>query len=96
MRKTASFTQPADIQETKTIQAIRVFYGETEIRVAQLADPAEKLEGLKIVVDTTAPTPELALEAANTNGYHKSFTATVKSIIDPDDYPVSDPWSTGW
>ena len=85
--KTASFTQPADIQETKTIQAIRVFYGETEIRVAQLADPAEKLEGLKIVVDTTAPTPELALEAANTNGYyHKSFTATVKSIIDPDDY----------
>ena len=55
--------------------------------MAQLADPAEKLEGLKIVVDTTAPTPELALEAANTNGYyHKSFTATVKSIIDPDDY----------
>lgn len=40
---TASFTQPAAIQETKTIQAIRVFYGETEIRVAQLAD--EKLEG---------------------------------------------------
>lgn len=85
--ETASFTQPADIQETKTIQAIRVFYGETEIRVAQLADPAEKLEGLKIVVDKKAPTPELALEAANTNGYyHKSFTATVKSIIDPDDY----------
>lgn len=85
--KTASFTQPADIQETKTIQAIRVFYGETEIRVAQLADPAEKLEGLKIVVDTTDPTLKLALEAANTNGYYnKSFTATVKSIIDPDDY----------
>lgn len=85
--KTASFTQPAAIQETKTIQAIRVFYGETEIRVAQLADPAEELEGLKIVVDKKAPTPELALEAANTNGYyHKSFTATVKSIIDPDDY----------
>lgn len=82
---TASFTQPAAIQETKTIQAIRVFYGETEIRVAQLAD--EKLEGLKIVVDTTAPKLKLALEAANTNGYyHKSFTATVKSIIDPDDY----------
>ena len=85
--ETASFTQPADIQETKTIQAIRVFYGETEIRVAQLADPEEKLEGLKIVVDKKAPTPELALEAANTNGYyHKNFTATVKSIIDPDDY----------
>lgn len=85
--ETASFTQPAAIRETKTIQAIRVFYGETEIRVAQLADPAEKLEGLKIVVDKKAPTPELALEAANTNGYyHKSFTATVKSIIDPDDY----------
>lgn len=85
--KTASFTQPAAIRETKTIQAIRVFYGETEIRVAQLADPEEKLEGLKIVVDKKAPTPELALEAANTNGYYnKSFTATVKSIIDPDDY----------
>ncbi len=83
--KTASFTQPAAIQETKTIQAIRVFYGETEIRVAQLAD--KKLEGLKIVVDTTDPTLKLALEAANTNGYYnKSFTATVKSIIDPDDY----------
>ena len=83
--ETASFTQPAAIQETKTIQAIRVFYGETEIRVAQLAD--KKLEGLKIVVDKKAPTPELALEAANTNGYYnKSFTATVKSIIDPDDY----------
>ena len=78
--ETASFTQPAAIRETKTIQALRVFYGETEIRVAQL-------EGLKIVVDKKAPTPELALEAANTNGYyHKSFTATVKSIIDPDDY----------
>lgn len=78
--KTASFTQPADIQETKTIQAIRVFYGETEIRVAQL-------EGLKIVVDTTDPTLKLALEEANANGYYnKSFTATVKSIIDPDDY----------
>ena len=62
-----------------------MFYGETEIRVAQLAD--EKLEGLKIVVDTTAPKLKLALEAANTNGYyHKSFTATVKSIIDQDDY----------
>ena len=85
--KTASFTQPADIQETKTIQAIRVFYGETEIRVAQLVDPAKKLEGLKIVVDTTDPKLGLALEAANTNGYyHKNFTATVKSIIDPDDY----------
>lgn len=85
--KTASFTQPAAIQETKTIQAIRVFYGETEIRVAQLADPDKKLEGLKIVVDKAAPTPELALEAANTNGYYnKSFTATVQSIIDPDDY----------
>lgn len=85
--ETASFTQPAAIRETKTIQAIRVFYVETEIRVAQLADPAEKLEGLKIVVDKKAPTPELALEAANTNGYYnKSFTATVKSIIDPDDY----------
>lgn len=85
--KTASFTQPAAIQETKTIQAIRVFYGETEIRVAQLADPDKKLEGLKIVVDKAAPTPELALEAAHANGYYnKSFTATVKSIIDPDDY----------
>ena len=83
--ETASFTQPADIQETKTIQAIRVFYGETEIRVAQLAD--KKLEGLKIVVDKTAPTLKLALEAANTNGYYnKSFTATVKNINDPDDY----------
>ena len=83
--ETASFTQPAAIQETKTIQAIRVFYGETEIRVAQLAD--KKLEGLKIVVDTTDPKLGLALEAANTNGYYnKSFTATVKSIIDPDDY----------
>ena len=83
--ETASFTQPAAIQETKTIQAIRVFYGETEIRVAQLAD--KKLEGLKIVVDKTAPTPELALEEAHANGYYnKSFTATVKSIIDPDDY----------
>ncbi len=85
--KTASFTQPAAIQETKTIQAIRVFYGETEIRVAQLADPDKKLEGLKIVVDTTDPTLKLALEAANANGYYnKSFTATVKSIIDRDDY----------
>ena len=85
--KTASFTQPAAIRETKTIQAIRVFYGETEIRVAQLADPAEKPEGLKIVVDKTDPKLELALEAANTNGYYnKSFTATVQSIIDPDDY----------
>lgn len=83
--ETASFTQPAAIRETKTIQAIRVFYGETEIRVAQLAD--KKLEGLKIVVDKKAPTPELVLEAANTNGYYnKSFTATVQSIIDPDDY----------
>lgn len=83
--ETASFTQPAAIQETKTIQAIRVFYGETEIRVAQLAD--KKLEGLKIVVDKTAPTLKLALEAANTNGYYnKSFTATVQSIIDRDDY----------
>lgn len=83
--ETASFTQPAAIRETKTIQAIRVFYGETEIRVAQLAD--KKLEGLKIVLDKRAPTLKLALEAANTNGYyHKSFTATVKSIIDPDDY----------
>lgn len=85
--KTASFTQPAAIQETKTIQAIRVFYGETEIRVAQLANPEEKLEGLKIVVDTTDPTLKLALEEANANGYYnKSFTATVKSIIDRDDY----------
>lgn len=83
--ETASFTQPAAIQETKTIQAIRVFYGETEIRVAQLAD--KKLEGLKIVVDKTAPTLKLALEAANINGYYnKSFTATVQSIIDRDDY----------
>lgn len=83
--KTASFTQPADIQETKTIQAIRVFYGETEIRVAQLAD--KKLEGLKIVVDTTDPKLGLALEEAHANGYYnKNFTATVKSIIDPDDY----------
>lgn len=85
--ETASFTQPAAIQETKTIQAIRVFYGETEIRVAQLANPEEKLEGLKIVVDKTDPKLELALEAANANGYYnKSFTATVKSIIDRDDY----------
>lgn len=85
--ETASFTQPAAIRETKTIQAIRVFYGETEIRVAQLVDPDKKLEGLKIVVDTTAPKLGLALEAANTNGYYnKSFTATVKSIIDQDDY----------
>ena len=83
--ETASFTQPAAIQETKTIQAIRVFYGETEIRVAQLAE--KKLEGLKIVVDKTAPTPKLALEEAHANGYYnKNFTATVKSIIDPDDY----------
>lgn len=82
---TASFTQPAAIQETKTIQAIRVFYGETEIRVAQLAD--EKLEGLKIVVDTTDPKLGLALEAANTNGYYnKSFTVKVNGINDPDDY----------
>lgn len=85
--KTASFTQPADIQETKTIQAIRVFYGETEIRVAQLVDPAEKLEGLKIVVDTTDPTLKLALEEANTNGYYnKNFTVKVNGINDPDDY----------
>lgn len=78
--ETASFTQPADIQETKTIQAIRVFYGETEIRVAQL-------EGLKIVVDTTAPKLGLAIEAANINGYYnKDFTATVNGINDPDDY----------
>lgn len=83
--ETASFTQPADIQETKTIQAIRVFYGETEIRVAQLAD--KKLEGLKIVVDKTAPKLGLALEAANTNGYYnKSFTVKVNGINDPDDY----------
>ena len=83
--KTASFTQPAAIQETKTIQAIRVFYGETEIRVAQLAD--KKLEGLKIVVDKKAPKLGLALEAANTNGYYnKNFTATVNGINDPDDY----------
>lgn len=78
--KTASFTQPAAIQETKTIQAIRVFYGETEIRVAQL-------EGLKIVVDTTDPKLGLALEAANTNGYYnKDFTVKVNGINDPDDY----------
>lgn len=83
--KTASFTQPAAIQETKTIQAIRVFYGETEIRVAQLAD--KKLEGPKIVVDKKAPKLGLALEAANTNGYYnKNFTATVNGINDPDDY----------
>lgn len=83
--KTASFTQPAAIQETKTIQAIRVFYGETEIRVAQLAD--KKLEGLKIVVDTTDPKLGLALEAANTNGYYnKNFTVKVNGINDPDDY----------
>lgn len=85
--KTASFTQPAAIQETKTIQAIRVFYGETEIRVAQLVDPDKKLEGLKIVVDTTDPKLGLALEAANTNGYYnKSFTVKVNGINDPDDY----------
>ena len=85
--ETASFTQPAAIRETKTIQAIRVFYGETEIRVAQLANPEEKLEGLKIVVDTTDPKLELALEAANTNGYYnKSFTGKVNGINDPDDY----------
>lgn len=85
--KTASFTQPAAIRETKTIQAIRVFYGETEIRVAQLADPDKKLEGLKIVVDKTAPKLGLALEAANTNGYYnKSFTVKVNGIIDRDDY----------
>ena len=78
--ETASFTQPADIQETKTIQAIRVFYGETEIRVAQL-------EGLKIVVDKRAPTLKLALEAANINGYYnKDFTVKVNGINDPDDY----------
>ena len=85
--ETASFTQPAAIRETKTIQAIRVFYGETEIRVAQLANPEEKLDGLKIVVDTTDPKLELALEAANTNGYYnKSFTVKVNGINDPDDY----------
>lgn len=85
--KTASFTQPAAIRETKTIQAIRVFYGETEIRVAQLVDPDKKLEGLKIVVDATDPKLELALEAANTNGYYnKSFTVKVNGINDPDDY----------
>ena len=85
--ETASFTQPAAIRETKTIQAIRVFYGETEIRVAQLADPAEKLEGLKIVVDKTAPTPELALEEAHANDYYnKDFTVKVNGINDPDDY----------
>ena len=83
--ETASFTQPAAIQETKTIQAIRVFYGETEIRVAQLAD--KKLEGLKIVVDKKAPTPELALEEAHANGYYnKNFTVKVNGINDPDDY----------
>lgn len=83
--ETASFTQPADIQETKTIQAIRVFYGETEIRVAQLAD--KKLEGLKIVVDKKAPTPELALEEAHANDYYnKDFTVKVNGINDPDDY----------
>lgn len=83
--KTASFTQPADIQETKTIQAIRVFYGETEIRVAQLAD--KKLEGLKIVVDTTDPTLELAPEKAHANDYYnKDFTVKVNGINDPDDY----------
>ena len=85
--ETASFTQPAAIRETKTIQAIRVFYGETEIRVAQLADPAEKLEGLKIVVDKKAPTPELALEEAHANDYYnKDFTVKVNGINDPDDY----------
>lgn len=85
--KTASFTQPADIQETKTIQAIRVFYGETEIRVAQLADPAEKLEGLKIVVDKKDPTLGLALEEAHANDYYnKDFTVKVNGINDPDDY----------
>lgn len=85
--KTASFTQPAAIQETKTIQAIRVFYGETEIRVAQLADPDKKLEGLKIVVDKKAPTPELALEEAHANDYYnKDFTVKVNGINDPDDY----------
>lgn len=78
--ETASFTQPAAIQETKTIQAIRVFYGETEIRVAQL-------EGLKIVVDTTAPTLELVPEAAHANDYYnKDFTVKVNGINDPDDY----------
>lgn len=83
--KTASFTQPADIQETKTIQAIRVFYGETEIRVAQLAD--KKLEGLKIVVDTTDPTLELAPEKAHANDYYnKDFIVKVNGINDPDDY----------
>lgn len=83
--KTASFTQPAAIQETKTIQAIRVFYGETEIRVAQLAD--KKLEGLKIVVDTTDPTLELAPEKAHANDYYnKDFTVKVNGINDPDDY----------
>ncbi len=83
--KTASFTQPATIQETKTIQAIRVFYGETEIRVAQLAD--KKLEGLKIVVDTTDPTLELAPEKAHANDYYnKDFTVKVNGINDPDDY----------
>lgn len=85
--ETASFTQPAAIRETKTIQAIRVFYGETEIRVAQLVDPAKKLEGLKIVVDTTAPTLELVPEAAHANDYYnKDFTVKVNGIIDRDDY----------
>lgn len=85
--ETASFTQPAAIRETKTIQAIRVFYGETEIRVAQLANPEEKLEGLKIVVDKKAPTPELALEEAHANDYYnKDFTVKVNGINDPDDY----------
>ena len=85
--ETASFTQPAALRETKTIQAIRVFYGETEIRVAQLVDPEKKLDGLKIVVDKTAPKLGLALEAANTNGYYnKSFTVKVNGINDPDDY----------
>ncbi len=83
--ETASFTQPAAIQETKTIQAIRVFYGETEIRVAQLAE--KKLEGLKIVVDTAAPKLGLALEAAHANDYYnKDFTVKVNGINDPDDY----------
>lgn len=83
--ETASFTQPAAIRETKTIQAIRVFYGETEIRVAQLAD--KKLEGLKIVVDTTDPTLELAPEKAHANDYYnKDFTVKVNGINDPDDY----------
>lgn len=85
--ETASFTQPAAIRETKTIQAIRVFYGETEIRVAQLADPEKKLDGLKIVVDKTAPTLELAPEKAHANDYYnKDFTVKVNGINDPDDY----------